>query len=172
MRRALVPSRSDEAGQLDMRFLKQRFQSVVQLHAVARDLALAAHHRPPEPLLRVRHKTRGELLGHQALHQSFGIRKVPFAPAGTTIGLGLRKVKGPEHGARSYARPAPRPPVLLQCLPHGSPVLRGRFHHHFLDLLLDQPLGEEAATWTWSSARIGSQTTSSSSWPGFYPELS
>ena len=127
-----------------MRFLEQRFQSVVQLHAVARDLVLAAHHGPPEPLLGVGHKAQGELLGHQALHQSFGIRKVPFAPAGATIGLRLRKVKGPRHRARSCARPAHRPPVLLQCLPHGSPVLRGRFHHDFLDLTLNQPVGERA----------------------------
>ena len=67
-----------------------------------------------------------------------------LAPAGATIGLRLRKVKGPGHGARSCARPAHRPPVPLQCLPHGSPVLRGRFHHDFLDLALDQPVGERA----------------------------
>src|SRR4029450_4742502 len=114
----------DEAGQLDVRFFQQRFQSIVQLHAVARDLVLAAHHRPPESLLGVGHKAQGELLGHQTLHQSFGIRKVPFAPAGATIGLRLRKVKGPGHGARSCARPAHRPPVLLQCLPRVASTAR------------------------------------------------
>jgi hypothetical protein len=36
------------------------------------------------------------------------------------------------------------PPTLLQGFPHRPPVLRGRFHHDFLDLLRDQPVGEAA----------------------------
>ena len=35
-------------------------------HTVARDLVLAAHHRPPESLLGVGHKAQGELLSHEA----------------------------------------------------------------------------------------------------------
>src|SRR5215472_6275772 len=31
-------------------------------------------------------------------------------------------------------------PISLECAPHRLPVLRRRFHHHFLDLLLDEPL--------------------------------
>jgi hypothetical protein len=34
--------------------------------------------------------------------------------------------------------------VLLQGLPHGPPVLRGRLHDHFFDLVLDQPVGQSA----------------------------
>ena len=33
-------------------------------------------------------------------------------------------------------------PMLLERFPHRPPVLRGRFHHHFLNLALDQPLSE------------------------------
>src|SRR5438093_6637815 len=36
-----------------------------------------------------------------------------------------------------------RLPVPFQRVPHRAPVLRGRFHHHFLDLTLDQPRGEQ-----------------------------
>src|SRR5664280_2507654 len=34
---------------------------------------------------------------------------------------------------------ADRLPVHLQRFPYRSPVLRGRFHHHFLDPFLQQP---------------------------------
>src|ERR1700736_169737 len=30
-------------------------------------------------------------------------------------------------------------PIPFQCFPHGFPVLRCRFHDHFLDFLLEQP---------------------------------
>jgi hypothetical protein len=35
-------------------------------------------------------------------------------------------------------------PVLFQGLPYWSPVLRGRLHDDFLDLVLDQPVGSSA----------------------------
>jgi hypothetical protein len=47
-------------------------------------------------------------------------------------------------GRRAVARAAPRAPVLFQGLPHRPPVLRGRLHDDFLDLLLDQPVGHSA----------------------------
>jgi hypothetical protein len=34
--------------------------------------------------------------------------------------------------------------VPLQRLPNRSPILRGRLHHQFLDLALDEPLSERA----------------------------
>lgn len=46
----------------------------MQLHAVAGDLVFAAHHRPPGSLFGVGHKAQGELLSHEALHQTFRIR--------------------------------------------------------------------------------------------------
>jgi dienelactone hydrolase len=74
---------------LDVRFLQQAFQPVLQLDAVARDLVLPAHHRPPEPLLHVRHKAERQLLRHQALHQPLGIGKILLPPTGAAIRLGL-----------------------------------------------------------------------------------
>src|SRR5262249_45607517 len=47
-------------------------------------------------------------------------------------------------GARAVARTALWPPVLFERFPHRSPVLRGRFHDDFLDLLLDEPVGQTA----------------------------
>ena len=134
----------DEAGQLDVRFLEQRLQPVVELHAVARDLVLAPHHGPPEPLLGVGHETQGQLLRDQALHQPFRIRKVLLPPAGATIRLRLCKMERAREARPHRRAPGARAPVLLQRLPHRSPVLRGRFHHDFLDLALDQPVGERA----------------------------
>ena len=134
----------DEAGHLDVRFLEQRLQSVVELHAVAGDLVLAAHHGPPEPLLGVGHKAQGQLLRDQAFHQPLRIREVLLAAAGPTIRLRLGEMERAREARRTVARPALRPPVLLQRFPHRPPVLRGRFHHDFLDLVLDQPVGQRA----------------------------
>ena len=134
----------DDTRELDVRFFEQRFQSVVELDAVARDLVLPAHHGPPEPLLGVGHKAQGELLCDQPLHQTFRVRKVLLATTRPAIRLRLCKVERPGERARAVARPALRPPVLLQCLPHRSPILRGRFHHDFLDLALDEPVSQRA----------------------------
>ena len=133
-----------EAGHLDVRFLEQRFQPVLELHAVAGDLILAPHHGAPEPLLGVRHKAQGQFLGDQALHQPFGIRKVLLAAAGAAIRLRLGEVQRPREATRGRTLPTLRPPVLFQGFPHRPPVLRGRFHHDFLDFVLDQPVGQSA----------------------------
>jgi hypothetical protein len=47
---------------------------------------------------------------------------------------------------RTIARAASRAPMLFQRFPHRPPVLRGRLHDDFLDVLLDQPVGQ-AARW-------------------------
>src|SRR6516165_7665542 len=44
------------------------------------------------------------------------------------------------HGASTFPFLADRPPVAFQRSPYRLPILRCGFHHHFLDLLLDQPL--------------------------------
>jgi hypothetical protein len=123
-------------------FLEERLQPIVELHAVASDLVLAAHHGPPKPLLDVGHKTKDQLLRDQALHQTFRVRKVSLPPAGGPIGLGLCKVQRAGDRARISARPALRSPVPLQRLPHRSPILRGRLHHDFVDLALDEPVSK------------------------------
>ena len=134
----------DEARELDVRFLEQRFQAVLQLDAVARDLVLAPHHGPPEPLLGVGHKAQGQLLSDQPLHQPLRIREILLAPAGSAIRLRLGEMQRARHARSTRARPALRPPVPLQDFPHRPPVLRGRFHDDFLDLTLDEPVGQLA----------------------------
>ena len=93
---------------LDVAFLEERLQPVVELHTAARDLVLAAHHGPPEPLLGVGHKTERQLLRDQALHQTFRIGKVSLAPAGSPIGLRLCEVQRAGDGGRIAARSALR----------------------------------------------------------------
>jgi hypothetical protein len=51
-----------DTGDLDVGFLEQRLQPVVELHTIAGDLVLAAHHGAPEPLLDVGREAQGELL--------------------------------------------------------------------------------------------------------------
>jgi hypothetical protein len=72
-----------------VRFLEQGLQPILELHAIAGDLVLPAHHCAPEPLLGVRPEAQGELLRDQAFHQSLGIGEVPFASARSTIRLRL-----------------------------------------------------------------------------------
>jgi hypothetical protein len=132
----------DETRELDVRFFEQRFQAVLQLDAVERDLVLAPHHGPPEPLLDVGYKAQGQLLSDQPLHQSLRIGEISPAPTGPPVGLRLGEMQRARHPRGAHARPALRSPVLLQGFPHRSPVLRGRFHHDFLDLALDQPVGQ------------------------------
>jgi hypothetical protein len=84
---------------------------------------------------------QGELLRDQALHQSFRIRDVLLAAPGPAIRLRLGEMQRTREVRRSVVRPAARSPVLFQGLLHWSPVLRGRLHDDFLDLVLDQPVG-------------------------------
>src|SRR5262249_9620183 len=72
------PARADpqqignQARQLDVGLFQQSFQTVLQLHPVARQLVLGACHSPPQALFGIRHKAQNELTRHQPLHQSFG----------------------------------------------------------------------------------------------------
>ena len=57
-----MPSRSDtRLDTFDVRFLEQGLQPILELHAIAGDLVLVAHHGTPEPLLDVGHEAQGEL---------------------------------------------------------------------------------------------------------------
>jgi hypothetical protein len=47
-------------------------------------------------------------------------------------------------GACVFPFLARRFPVPLQCSPDGFPILRRRFHHHFLNLLFEKPFGKRA----------------------------
>ena len=131
-----------EAGHLDVRFLEQGLQPILELHAIAGDLVLAAHHGAPEPLLGVGHEAQGELLRDQAFHQPLRIGEILLAPAASTIRLRLGEMERAREPRRAVTRAAPGTPVLFQGFPHRPPVLRGRLHDDFLDLVLDQPVGE------------------------------
>jgi len=56
----------------------------------------------------------------------------------------LVRVECPREWARAVAGPALRSPVQFQRFPDGSPILRGPFHHDFVDLALDEPARERA----------------------------
>jgi hypothetical protein len=47
------------------------------------------------------------------------------------------------HLPRTLPFPTPWPPVSLQCTPNRCPTSSSRFHHHFLDLLLDHPFRQQ-----------------------------
>jgi hypothetical protein len=63
-------------------------------------------------------------------------------PAGSTIRVRLGEMERAREPRRAVTSPASGSPVLFQDFPHRPPVLRGRLHDDFLDVLLDQPLGE------------------------------
>src|SRR5260370_16209204 len=50
----------------------------------------------------------------------------------------------PRHPARTLPTLTHRLPISLHYSPNSLPVLRGRSHHHFLDLLLDEPFRQHA----------------------------
>src|SRR5258708_3996971 len=50
----------------------------------------------------------------------------------------------PRHPACTFPTLTHRLPKSIQRFPNRLPVLRGRFHHHFLDLLLDEPFRQHA----------------------------
>jgi hypothetical protein len=117
-------------------------QLVLEPDSVARELELPAHHRAPQPLLGVRHKAQGQLLGHQPFHQAFGIGKVLLSSAWPAIGLGLGEVQRARRRPGALSRLAAWLPVPLQRFPHGPPILRGRFHDDFLNVLFKQPFSQ------------------------------
>lgn len=141
MRRALVPSKSDTTLVILMWLFPSSASSpVVELHAATRDLVVAAHHGPPEPLLGVRHKTE---MRDRALHQTLRIGTVSLSPFGAPIPLRLCKVQcagdrvriGRVRASVSSAAPAPHKPVA-----NNARSTR----HHFLDVALDEPLRKRA----------------------------
>jgi hypothetical protein len=131
-----------EARYFDVRFLEQRFEPILELHAIARDLVLATHHGPPEPLLSVGHEAQGEFLRNEAFHQPLRIGKVPLAAAGSPIRLRLSEMERPREPRGAVARAALGAPMLFQGFPHRPPVLCGRLHDDFIDVVVDQPVGQ------------------------------
>ena len=129
--------------QLDVRLFQQTLQLVPKAHLVAGQLVLAPRHRSPEPLFRIRHEAQNQFLRHQPLDHPFAVGEVVLPPLRPAVGFGLAQVQCAGHLGRPVTLLPRRFPVPLQRAPYRLAVLRGRFHNHFLDLLLDQPLGEQ-----------------------------
>lgn len=109
----------DHAGDVDMRFLQQTFQSVVELDAVARELVLAtsrsaraaAPRRARSPRSAPARPSASPFVRRQESLSS--IRRPP-------IGLRLRDVERAGSRRGAVVRPTPRCPLPLQRFPHGS----------------------------------------------------
>ncbi len=83
-----------------MRFLEQRLQPILELHAITGDLVLARRITVRQSRCSVGHKAQGQLLRHQAFHQPLGVGKVPLTPAGSPIRLRLGEMSVPREAAR------------------------------------------------------------------------
>jgi len=123
-----------------VRFFQQPFQLASQTHLVLRQLVLATAHRPPHTLFGIGHKAQHQLLRHQPLEQPLGILEIILSPASRPIRFCLRQVQRPRLAPRASPLPPRSLPIPFQRLPHRPPVLRRRFHHHFFDFLVHQPL--------------------------------
>src|SRR5664280_3492495 len=126
-----------------MRLFQQTLQLVPKAHFVAGQLVLAPRHCSPEPLFRIWHEAQYQFLRHQPLDHPFAVAEIILPPARPAVGFGLAQMQCAGHLGRPVPLLARRLPVPLQRPPYRLPVLRGRFHHYFLDLLLDQPLGQQ-----------------------------
>ena len=122
-----------------MGFFQQRLQLILQTDFVPRPLILSAGQCPPLALFAIGHKAQGQLLRHKPLYQTFRIPKIFLASAPSTIGQRLCQMECSRHFPGTFPFLTARFPVPFQCAPDRFPVLSGGFHHHFLDLLLDQP---------------------------------
>ena len=127
-----------------MRFLEEGLEAILQLHAIPRQLILAPGHGAPETLRHIGHKAERQLVRHQPLDQSLGIGEISLPAVPAMIRLRLREMQRAGGRPGVHPRTLRRLPVAFQRVPHRAPVLRGRLHHDFFDLVLDQPLGQEA----------------------------
>jgi len=103
---------------------------------------LARGDRPPQALLGIGHQAQNQLVGDQPLEQPFGIGKIPLAPAPRTVRLRLRQVQASRRRTGTFPFLDNWLPVSFERGPDRFPVLGRRFHHHFVDLLFDQPVDQ------------------------------
>ena len=127
-----------------MGLFQQGLQSVLELHPVARQLVLGAHHGSPQTLLGIGHKAQDQLVSDQPLHQTFGVREIVLAPPPPSVRLRLRQMQRSRRRTGAFPLLAERLPVPLQGCPDGFPILCRRFHHRFFHLLLDQPGSQQS----------------------------
>ena len=127
-----------------MRFLEEGLEAILQLHPIPRQLILAPGHRAPQTLRDIRHKAERQLVRDQPFHQALGIREISLPARPAMIRLRLREMQRAGGRPGVHSTTLRRLPVAFQRVPHRAPVLRGRLHHDLFDLVLDQPLGQEA----------------------------
>ena len=82
-------------------------------------------------------------LGIMRLGRRYGDARLEAASAralrGPRFDWAWARCRAPRDRPGVLPSPAARLPGVLQRLPHRAPILCGRFHHHFLDLLRHQP---------------------------------
>ena len=125
-----------------MHFLEQTFQSVSELHPITRQLEFAPGHTAPETLRHIGDETQGQFVRDQAFHQPFRIGKILLPAAWSMVRLRLRQMQGARGRCGVGSQAPDRLPVTFQRLPHRPPIQRRGFHHHFLDVALDEPGGQ------------------------------
>src|SRR5207244_12250006 len=89
-------------------------------------------------------KAAEQLACDQLLYHTYGVGKILLASAPSTIRSCLRQMERSRHWACTFSLLAARFAVASQCSPDGFPILCSRFHHDFLDLVLDQPCGQQS----------------------------
>ena len=161
MRRALVPSRSDT--RLDTLMCassssdSSRFWSCTRLRVIwylRRITVRQSRCSASGTKLKVSSCATRRFTNRSASGKSF------LRPPAPTIRLRLGEMERARERRRAVARAALRSPVLFQRFPHRPPVLRGRFHDDFLDLVLDEPVGQRAQIGRRSSRPSGVQSGS------------
>jgi hypothetical protein len=89
----------------------------------------------------VRHRP---LLGTGTQGQHSALGKSLLRRRGPRFDWRLRQMQRSRHQACAFPFLTHRLPVLLQRSPDGFPILRLRFYDHCLDLLFEQPFGQQS----------------------------
>jgi hypothetical protein len=66
---------------------------ILQPYLITTHLVLGARHRSPQTLFAIGHEAQNQLLGYQALYQTFGIAKVVLAPSPPAVRQRLRQMR-------------------------------------------------------------------------------
>ena len=93
-------------------------------------------------LLGTGHETQDQFPCHQAFHQTFWVGEIVLASPWSAVRLRLRQMQRSRHRPGPFPPLPKRLPVLFQSCPNRFPILCGGLHHHFLNLLLNQPSGQ------------------------------
>jgi hypothetical protein len=100
-------------GQLEMGFFQQSFQLILRAHFVAGPLPPSARDGAPQALFAIGHKAEGQFIGHQPLHQPFGVGEVPLGALAQRRTLRIRQLHGLDFSIVESILPLPAFPILL-----------------------------------------------------------